>query len=593
MLQAGSDAIGGELGMDSEQKGGQYWIGNFVPRQVADSFCTVDPAIAAVLPLLPVRAAIAEQTGDGPSGPEPAHISDYDLARHTYVYGDVGTGKSRLLFRLVAEQLNAGHSVVAVDPHWRTIEALVGEAERADIDPDQIRVIRPSDPPEDAPGWTPLQGDDPLAAADRLFDELMAADSEALPLVRRVMRMGLRFAAYRKMGLPSFIEFLEDKDLRDRIVALSDPPDLKGVNEYRQAAEFWRGRFAKLPASKQEEEAGYILGRAIHAAATPYFRALFGARENTFDVAPLWKRQGIALIHLDRSKAGGQDGARFFTGLLAHRLLAAAMEATGGVKVCLVLDEMASADPLTADAISKIILMARQTGLRLIVAGQMEGKYPEGLRTSLKTATVRFYFRLDHEDAERFSRSLKAATPVASRPEWGIAAGEPVPAPFPLLRSDGTHLPVSEDPASYAGDTLFVNPYGDERRETAAEFMERWAAPYQGYLTRRWPDGWRVVLTVPEPLVLPTEGKLSARPQRDWASIIQDLPERHAVLHIKGRVPRVLRVADTEVVPATASYMADVYAAQRPKRTSEPGPEGEEGGASDAEYASPGDDSVD
>jgi DNA helicase HerA-like ATPase len=46
-----------------------------------------------------------------------------DRLRHTSVLGQTGMGKSTLLLRMIADDLEAGHGAAVVDPHGDLLEA--------------------------------------------------------------------------------------------------------------------------------------------------------------------------------------------------------------------------------------------------------------------------------------------------------------------------------------------------------------------------------------------------------------------------------------------------------------------------------------
>ncbi len=57
---------------------------------------------------------------------EPVALSPAARARHLYIVGQTGTGKSTLLLNLVAQDLATGRGIALLDPHGDLAEAAVG-----------------------------------------------------------------------------------------------------------------------------------------------------------------------------------------------------------------------------------------------------------------------------------------------------------------------------------------------------------------------------------------------------------------------------------------------------------------------------------
>jgi hypothetical protein len=52
-------------------------------------------------------------------------ITPSDRLGHVWILGKTGTGKSRLLIRLIAEDLQAGRGLMLIDPHSDLVEAFL------------------------------------------------------------------------------------------------------------------------------------------------------------------------------------------------------------------------------------------------------------------------------------------------------------------------------------------------------------------------------------------------------------------------------------------------------------------------------------
>jgi len=74
---------------------------------------------------------------------EPVAIEPRDLARHVYVAGGTGTGKSSLLVNIVLQQAESGAGLAFIDPHGDASQASSIGSQRARRSSTSTRQIRP------------------------------------------------------------------------------------------------------------------------------------------------------------------------------------------------------------------------------------------------------------------------------------------------------------------------------------------------------------------------------------------------------------------------------------------------------------------
>ena len=67
--------------------------------------------------------SISETIQIGHHGNKPVYLDASGRARHLYIVGQTGTGKSTLLLNLIAQDLAAGRGCALLDPHGDLAEA--------------------------------------------------------------------------------------------------------------------------------------------------------------------------------------------------------------------------------------------------------------------------------------------------------------------------------------------------------------------------------------------------------------------------------------------------------------------------------------
>ncbi len=521
---------------------------------------------------------------DGPAGM--ARIGHDLLARHTCVCGATGSGKTRLALHLLAAQIQAGCSVVMLDPKIETIRHLLTLAYAAGITPEQVTVLSPHLSGAGAPGWNPLDvrasGIAPAQAATDVVSVLEKSTSSWGPRMGDLLTNALILIASHGLSLFELARFLQRDDYRDGLLRLP-LPDTSNSNKiifenvaYEEARDYFVSEFALWSKSERAAAVAPVLNKFRELLRTPFLRSLLCARRTTLHLGALWHRPGLVLVHLDAA-ALGDEGVRLLGGLLAHQLLRTAMRAEGPVPVVLALDEMGVSEEFVGGAAAKILAIARSRGLRLLVACQHLDQLSGDLRTALLANTaVRAFFRLGYADAKLVAASLSAGTgekvsriaaDVARRdaegyPEaWAETAhtirdgrGEPV-CLSPAAAQAFWHLARKADGgAQVAGlkrlarvsgiDRLYVHAADTKLPVELSRYVKGLAAE-DYYLSGTGP--MRLVVNFPRPRLSVLSRETEAERSQGWIKTLTELPVQRAVVRLSsgqtGTV-QVMNVAD-------------------------------------------------
>jgi len=353
------------------------------------------------------------------------------LGRHTCLVGATGSGKTRLALHLLAEQIQAGCSVVLLDPKAETLLHLLALAKKAGIAPQQVTLLAPQ--PQESwqssggeasgsllggligvvPGWNPLDprasGIAPAQAAADFVSVLSQSTASWGPRLQDILTNALIVIGTHGLSLFELARFLQRDDYRDNLLATA-PATLpfSGRVAYGEAHAFFTDEFGAWSRTERASAVAPVMNKVRELLRSAFLRSLLCARRNTLDLASLWQHQRLVLVHLDRTSLG-DEGARLLGGLLTHHLYRTALRVEGPVPVVLSLDEMGVSEQFVGKAAGEILAVARSRNLRLLVACQHLAQLSDELRTALLANTaVRVFFRLGHADAKVVASSLAA-----------------------------------------------------------------------------------------------------------------------------------------------------------------------------------------
>ena len=537
--------------------------------------------------------ATAQEGAGAPSGA--ATVGHDLLARHACVCGATGSGKTRLALHLLAEQIQAGCSVVMLDPKIETLRHLLALAYAAGMEPDQVTVLSPHLSGAGAPCWNPLDaaasGVPPAQAAADVVSVLASSTSSWGPRMGDLLANALIVVASHGLSLFELARLLQRDDYREGLLARPLPRpkaaalDMVAFNTvaydtiaYEEAKDFFLAEFAAWSKSERAAAAAPVLNKFRELLRTPFLRSLLCARCTTLHLGSLWHKPGLVLAHLD-SAALGDEGVRLLGGLLAHQLLRTAMRSDGPVPVVLALDEMGVSEQFVGGAAAKILAIARSRGLRLLVACQHLDQLSDGLRTALLANTaVQAFFRLGYADARLVAASLSAGTgervskvaaDVGKRdadgfPEaWASAThtvrdgrGEPV-ALSPAASQAFWHLARKTDGAAQvAGLQRLARVSGIFRLYVHAADTKR-PAELSRYVRGLSPDDYRLVgadvsgtgpirlvVAFPRPRLSVLSRETETERGQRWVKALTGLSVQRAVLRLATGVSGTVQVAD-------------------------------------------------
>jgi hypothetical protein len=251
-----------------------------------------------------------------PGRSRPLALSLSASLRHLHALGPTGTGKSTLLLNLIVQDIEAGRSVVVIEPKGDLINDVLGHipAERL---PDVV-LLDPSDGVAPV-GLNPLapHGRPPELVADQLLSVFRQLSPSWGPRLEQLLHASLlTLAKTPGATLVALPLLLSNDGYRRSVTSRIDDP--VALNPYWRAFESWS------PAERATAVAP-VMNRLLPFLQRPQLRAVLGQVQPRFNVSQLFWERKILLVDLTKGTLGASTSA-----LLGGLVLAQVWQATLG-----------------------------------------------------------------------------------------------------------------------------------------------------------------------------------------------------------------------------------------------------------------------
>lgn len=355
-----------------------------------------------------------------------ATVSDDALSHHTFLCGSTGSGKTRLLLHLVAQQMASGYSAVVMDTKRETLWRVLAAAKQRGIPPENILLLLPGEDGNGCPVWNPLLPEEEsgsLSASVAAFVSILAAAFDSWgPRTHDILTNAALLVAAHGLSLYELVRFLQIDTYRAALARLPLPDaSLRKAADRIAVSEAWTyftREFSTWGRGEQNTAVSPVLNKLRGLVNMPFLRALFcgrneknGGTTKDLRLSQLWQGKRLLLVHLDEHTLG-QEGARLLAGIFLKKLFGAAVQngaKPGSKPVVLALDELGLSERMTGGAVTDILAAAREYRLRLMAACQHLSQLSPPLRDALLTNTaLRVFFRLGDADAKIAAATLAA-----------------------------------------------------------------------------------------------------------------------------------------------------------------------------------------
>jgi hypothetical protein len=420
----------------------------------------------------------------------PFWITREERARHVYVLGASGAGKTKALESWIRQDLTDGRGVGVLDLHGDLTQSLLAYLAASSAARSRRLYLLDPSARASAPGFNPLevpQGVEPFGQMLELLGVFKRIWAEFWgPRMEEILRNSLLALMEEKLTLLELQPFLTDREFRLRIVGKLENPGVR---------EFWLARFERLSRGAQAAYVEPVLNKAGAFTSDPYLRALLGQEKSTINLRRIMDRGDVLLVNLAKGQL--KENALLLGALLVTKLQLATLSRSRLPEgrrrpFHLYIDEFQN---FATDTFGEILAEARKYGLSLTLAHQYLDQLTSDLRAAL--------FGNVHTEVV-FQVSLKDARALS--PQLSYAYREPVERTLIGLRNRQAIVRRKGDPTlglPWLLTTFPLEPLkapAEEIQRVKEEAMKRSATPspkVEEAIQARWarlgihPNGWK------------------------------------------------------------------------------------------------------
>jgi hypothetical protein len=321
-------------------------------------------------------------------------IKRRDRARHMYVIGKSGSGKSKMLELMIKNDIEFGHGICVIDPHGDLIENIVPYIPESRV--------------KDVIFFNPVDEEYPIA-----FNPI----EKVSPMLRQQVAMGL-IEIFKKVFGSNWTPRLEHV-LRMTILALLDAPKASVMSilllltdrEYRQntiksiedqvVKNFWTNEFAGWSEKFDSEAIMPILNKIGQFVSSTIIRNIVGQEDNKIDMPQIMDSRKILLVKLPKGILQEENssllGSMIITKIYQAALGRADIPENQRVPFFLYVDEFQN---FATDTFANILSEARKYKLSLTMAHQYVSQLNDVVKkTVFGNVGSIISFRIGPEDA--------------------------------------------------------------------------------------------------------------------------------------------------------------------------------------------------
>ena len=346
-------------------------------------------------------------------------IKSKDRARHVYVIGKTGMGKSCLLENMAVQDIQAGEGVCFIDPHGSTADLLLEYVPKERIR--DVIYIAPFDI-EHPISFNVLESIDHdkrhlvvsglMSTFKKIWEDAWSARMEYI-----LTNTLLALLEYPDSTLLGVNRMLSDKEYRKDVVSHINDPSVKA---------FWTKEFANYTERQAAEAVPAIQNKVGQFTANPLIRNMIGQPQSSFDFRQAMDSRKIIIINLSKGRIGDEN-MKLLGGLLVTKIYLAAMSRADvpdrTMKVMpnfyLYVDEFQNfANASFADILSE----ARKYKLNLTIAHQYIEQMDEKVAPSVfGNVGTMITFRVGATDAEYLEKEYAPLFTIEDLVNLGFA----------------------------------------------------------------------------------------------------------------------------------------------------------------------------
>lgn len=325
-------------------------------------------------------------------------IKDIDRARHFYVIGKSGVGKSTLLENLAIQDIQNGHGLMFIDPHGSSADELLNYV--------------PEHRVKDVIYFAPFDLNYPISfnvmedvgrdgrhlvvsGLMSAFKKIWGAESWSDRMAYILTNILLALLEYPGATLLGVNRMIADKDYRQKVIEKVTDPSVKA---------YWTDEFAKYTERFAAEATPAIQNKVGQFTSNPLIRNIIGQPKSSFDFRQVMDEKKIFIVNLSKGQLG-EDNAKLIGAMLITKVYLAAMSRANVASEIkqlppfyLFVDEFQS---FANESFANILSEARKYKLALTLANQYVEQMSEEVRAAVfGNVGTTVSFRVGPLDAE-------------------------------------------------------------------------------------------------------------------------------------------------------------------------------------------------
>jgi energy-coupling factor transporter ATP-binding protein EcfA2 len=396
-------------------------------------------------------------------------ISPKDALEHTVILGPTGSGKSTAMLNLIMSDINAGRSVLVIDPKADLVNEVL-ERMPEECDKDTI-ILDPSDPCPAGLNAFFLKGYGNYSlvadAVFAVFKEIFA-ENWGIRTQEALSAAFLTLAQTKGATLLWLPKLLTDEVFRKKITA--------GLKDKIGLIPYWEN-FNAMKESERRAEVAPVLNKINSFMFRQELRNVLGQSEPKFSLTDLFNERKIILVPLNKGTIGSEN-ARFLGSLIVGLTWTLALSRANIPKeerhmVSVFIDELQDYLTLPTD-LSDALAQARGLGVSLTMAHQYRDQLPPKIRAGIDAnARNKIIFGLTATDAKEIAANAPGLEAVdfmalprysvyASFMNGGISTGWVSGKTLPAT-------PAKRLPSELRAKSMVL--YGKPAEETEAEYL--------------------------------------------------------------------------------------------------------------------------
>jgi hypothetical protein len=325
-------------------------------------------------------------------------IKRKDRAKHMYIIGKTGMGKSTMLENLAIQDIRNGEAVAFIDPHGQTAERLLEYV--------------PEHRKKDVVYFAPFDMEHPIAfnvMEDVGYDKRHLVVSGLITAFKKIWvdAFSARMEYILSNTLLALLEYpgatmldvnrmLVNKNFRKKVVDNTKDPIVK---------DFWNGEFASYSDRYTQEATPAIQNKVGQFTSNPLIRNIVGQAKSSFDIREMMDQRKILIINLSKGRVGEVNAQLLGSMLVTKIYLAAMSRADMPAEVVnhlpnfyFYVDEFQN---FANESFADILSEARKYKLNLIIAHQYVEQMEEEVRDAVfGNVGTTVAFRVGPFDAE-------------------------------------------------------------------------------------------------------------------------------------------------------------------------------------------------